>query len=141
MSRTRTLLSICFCSGMLGALCSSLVAWQSGEFGLPDMLDVRLAPALTPAWIYKNLVWGGLWGLLYFLFVGPLKSRRHWARKGLWASLFPTLFQLLVYYPYMTRYGWLGMGLGQFTAVFIFLYNLAWGFSTGVFCRLLWGRG
>lgn len=140
MSRTRTLLSVCFCSGMLGALCSSLVAWQSAEYGLPAMLDVRLSASLTPAWIYKNLVWGGLWGLVYFLAVGPLKSRRHWARKGLWISLFPTLFQLLVYYPYMTRYGWLGMGLGQFTAAFIFTYNIIWGFSTGVFCRLLWGR-
>jgi hypothetical protein len=126
---------------MLGALCSSLIAWQSGEFGLPAMLDVRMTPSLTQPWIYKNLVWGGLWGLIYFLAVGPLKSRRHWARKGLWISLLPTLFQLLVFYPYMTGYGWFGIGLGQFTAIFVLAYNLAWGLFTGVFCRLLWGRG
>jgi len=141
MNRIRTLLSVCFCAGMLGALCSSLVIWQVGRFGLPAMLDVRMSPSLTTAWIYKSLVWGGLWGLVYFLFVGSHKSRRHWARKGLWASLIPSLFQLLFYYPYIADQGWFGMGLGQLTAVFVVVYNLVWGFFTGVFCRLLWGRG
>ena len=141
MSRTRTLVSVCFCAGMLGALCTSLIIWQSGKLGLPAMIDVRMTPTLNAAYIYQNLIWGGLWGLLYFLAVGPLKSRRHWARKGLWISLVPTLFHLLVYYPYMTSHGWLGMGLGQLTPVVILVYNLIWGLFTGVFCRLLWGRG
>ena len=141
MSRTRTLISVCFCAGMLGALCSSLVVWQVEQFDLPAMLDVRMSPALSPAWLYRNLVWGGLWGLVYFIFVGPLKARRHWARKGLWASVFPTLFHLLVYFSYISGHDWFGLALGQFTAVFVFAYNLVWGFCTGVFCRLLWGRG
>ena len=87
-------MTVCFCAGMLGALCSSLVAWKAGQLGLPALLDVRMTPSLTLSWLYSRLVWGGLWGLLYFLTVGPLKSRRHWARKGLWLSLLPTAFQL-----------------------------------------------
>lgn len=141
MPRTRTLIAVCFCAGMLGALCSSLLAWQAGQMGLPEMANVRMSPSLTPDWIYSRLVWGGLWGLLYFLAVGPLKSRRHWARKGLWISLLPTAFQLLVVYPQMTGHGWLGFDLGQFTPLFVFLYNLVWGLCTGIFCRLFWGRG
>jgi hypothetical protein len=141
MPRTRILMSVCFCAGMLGALCSSLVAWQAGQLDLPAMAGVRMAPELVPTWLYRNLVWGGLWGLVYFLAVGPLKSRRHWARKGLWISLLPTLFQLLVVYPYMTRHDWLGLDLGQFTPLFVLLYNLVWGFCTGIFCRIFWGRG
>ena len=141
MSRTSALMTVCFCAGMLGALCSSLVMWKAGQMGLPAMLDVRMAPGLTSGWIYSRLVWGGIWGLTYFLAVGPLRSRRHWARKGLWISLLPTLFQLLVVYPYMTGHDWMGFALGQFTFLFVFAYNLLWGFLTGVFCRLIWGRG
>ena len=141
MPRASALMTVCFCAGMLGALCSSLIAWKSGQMGIPAMLDVRMAPALKPAWIYSQMVWGGIWGLTYFLAVGPLRSRRHWARKGLWISLLPTLFQLLVVYPKMTGHDWLGLSLGQFTPLFVFLYNLIWGLFTGIFCRLIWGRG
>ena len=141
MTHIRTMMTVCFCAGLLGALCSSLITWKAGQLGLPALLDVRMAPSLTLAWLYSRLVWGGLWGLAYFLAVGPLKSRRHWVRKGLWISLFPTLFQLLFVYPQMTGHGWMGLDLGQFTPLFVLLYNLVWGFFTGVFCRILWGRG
>ena len=141
MSRSSTLMAVCFCAGLLGALFSSLVIWQAGQLGLPALAGVSMAPSLTSDWLYGRLVWGGLWGLLYFLAVGPLKSRRHWARKGLWISLLPTAFQLFVVYPNMTGHGLLGLGLGQLTPLFVLLYNLVWGFCTGISCRLLWGRG
>lgn len=141
MPRTLTLMASCFCAGLLGAFCNSLVAWQVGLLGLPEMLGVHMSPILTPAWLYPRLVWGGVWGLAYFVAVGPLRSRRHWARKGLWISLLPTAFQLFVVYPYMTKHGSMGLALGQFTPLFVLSYNLVWGFFTGIFCRLIWGRG
>ena len=141
MLNSRTLMAVCFCAGMLGALCSSLVTWKAGQMGFPAMAKVHMSPSLSSNWIYSRLVWGGLWGLTYFLVVGPLKFRRHWARKGLWISLLPTAFQLFFVYPYMTRHGWLGLDLGQFTPLFIVLYNMIWGLCTGIFCRLFWGRG
>jgi hypothetical protein len=140
MLRSRTLIAVCFCAGMLGALCSSLVTWKAGQMGLPAMADVQMAPALSSDWLYSRLVWGGLWGLTYFLVVGPLKSRRHWARKGLWISLLPSAFQLFFVYPHLTRHGLLGLDLGQFTPLFVVLYNMIWGLCTGISCRLLWGR-
>lgn len=141
MLRSRTLMAVCFCAGILGALCCSLVAWQAGRWGFPAMAGVRMTPSLTPDWLYPRLIWGGIWGLLYFLTVAPLKSRRHWVRKGLWVSLLPSAFQLLVVFPYMTQKGWLGVDLGQLTALFVVFYNLVWGLFTGISCRLLWGRG
>jgi len=141
MLRSRTLIAVCFCAGLLGALCSSLATWKAGQMGLPAMVGVSMAPALSSGWIYSRLVWGGIWGLTYFLAVGPLKSRRHWARKGIWISLLPTAFQLGFVYPYMTHHGWLGLDLGQFTPLFIVLYNMIWGLCTGICCRLFWGRG
>lgn len=141
MNRSLQLMSVCFCAGLLGALCSSTVAWLSGGWGLPGLLGVQLAPAFTKQWLYPHLVWGGIWGLLYFLTVGARSSRRHWIRKALWVSLLPSAFQLFVVFPYWTPYGILGSGLGEFTAVFIIVYNLFWGLFTGIFSRLLWGRG
>ncbi|MGK2907618.1 MAG: hypothetical protein ACSLFH_14930 [Desulfuromonadales bacterium] len=141
MQHSRTLMTACFCAGMLGALCCSLIAWQAGQLGLPAMAGVRMTPALTPDWLYPRLVWGGLWGLVYFLTVAPIKFRRHWARKGLWVSLLPTAFQLFVVYPNMTRHGWLGLELGQLTPLFVMLNNLVWGLFTGIFSRMFWGRG
>ena len=117
MTRTTVLMTVCFCAGVLGALCSSLVTWKAGQLGLPAMLDVRMSPALTLPWLYSRLIWGGVWGLAYFLTVGPLKSRRHWVRKGLWISLLPTLFQLLFVYPQLTSHDLLGLDLGQFTPI------------------------
>ncbi len=140
MNRSLTLLAVCFCAGLLGALCSSLVAWQSYSWGLPELTGVRLSAPLTPVWLYPRLVWGGLWGLIYFLAVGPIRSRCHWARKGLWISLLPTAFHLFVFFPYLTSHGLMGFGLGQLTPLFIFGYNLVWGFCTGFFCRLIWGK-
>ena len=139
MNRNSVMLAVCFCAGLLGALVNSLVAWQLGTLGLPALLEVRMAPTMTPAWLYPRLVWGGLWGLVYFLTVGPLNARRHWVRKGLWISLLPTAFQLLIVFPKFTGHGWLGIELGQLTALFVLFYNLVWGFATGVFARLLWG--
>jgi hypothetical protein len=141
MSRTMTLMTVCFCAGLLGALFSSLAAWQAGQMGLPAMAGVSMSPTLTPGWLYSRLVWGGIWGLTYFLAVGPLKSRRHWARKGLWISLLPTAFQLFFVYPYQTQHGLMGLDLGQLTPLFVFLYNMIWGLFTGIFCRMFWGRG
>ena len=140
MNRPTVMLAVCFCAGLLGALCNSLVAWQAVVWELTDMAGVKLSAPFTPAWLYPRLVWGGLWGLVYFLTVGPINARRHWVRKGLWISLLPTVFQLFVVFPYMTSHGAMGLKLGQATPLFVLIYNLVWGFATGIFCRLLWGN-
>jgi hypothetical protein len=57
-------LLICFSAGCLGALINSLVAWQFGEQGITRWIGVSMAPALTPAWLYPRIVWGGIWGLM-----------------------------------------------------------------------------
>ena len=62
-------------------------------------------------------------------------------RKGLWLSLLPTLVQLFVIFPYRTPYGPMGIGLGDLTALFVLAANFIWGFFTGLFTRILWGRG
>jgi hypothetical protein len=141
MQRNSALLAVCFCAGLLGGLANSLAVWAAGHWGLTALAGVKLAPVLTPAWLYPRLVWGGLWGLLLYPAVARPRSRRHWVRKGLWLSLLPTLAQLFLVFPYRTPFGPLGLGLGTLTPLFVLLFNFIWGFFTGLCTRLLWGRG
>jgi hypothetical protein len=141
MNRTPALLAVCFCAGLIGAFINSLVVWLSGLWGLTAMAGVAIAPDLTPSWLCARLIWGGLWGLVFFLAVAPPRRRRHWVRKGLWVSLLPTAAQLFFFFPHQTPYGLMGFELGNLTPLLVFFFNLVWGFATGIFTRLLWGRG
>ncbi|MFA5516004.1 MAG: hypothetical protein WDA20_06915 [Desulfuromonadales bacterium] len=140
MQKTRALLAVCFCAGLLGALCNSLAFWGAGHWGLTAMAGVGLAPTWSAAWLYPRLIRGGLWGLVFYLLVAHPRARRHWARKGLWVSLLPTLLQLFYIFPQEPAHGPMGVGLGSFTPAFVLLFNAIWGFCTGVFTRLLWGK-
>lgn len=139
--RNGALLAVCFTAGVIGALANSLTAWLSGELGLPAMAGVQLAPDLTKAWLYPRLIWGGLWALAFWITVAHPRSRRHWVRKGLYISLLPTAVQLFYIFPYQAHQDMMGLSLGTLTPAFVLLYNAVWGFFTGVFTRLLWGKG
>lgn len=140
MPKSSALLAVCFCAGLLGGLASSLLLWLFGDWGVTAMAGVKLAPELNAAWLYPRLIWGGLWGLIYFLTVSVPRTRRHWIRKALWFSLVPTLTMLFFIYPYRLQLGLAGLQLGMLTPLFVLLINFAWGFTTGFFTRLLWGR-
>ncbi len=141
MNRNGALLAVCFAAGVLGALANGITAWLCGLWGATALAGVSLSPQLTAVWLYPRLIWGGLWGLPYYLSVSTPRRRRHWVRKGLWFSLLPTAAQLFYFFPYHTPFGPMGIGLGDLTALFVLLYNFVWGFCTGLFTRLLWGRG
>ena len=124
-------LSLVFAAGAVGAVAKSVALWAAGASGLSDALGVRIAPALTPAWLYPRIVWGGLWGLLFLL---PLASQR-WVAQGLALSLFPSLFQLFVVFPYRTTAGPLGTGLGTLTPVLVLAVNAVWGLTASAWLR------
>jgi peptidoglycan/LPS O-acetylase OafA/YrhL len=140
MNRNGALFATCFAAGTLGALVNSLAAWLAGAWGVTALAGVKLAPDLSLEWLYPRLVWGGLWGLVYFLTVRTHRVRRQWVRKGLYVSLLPTLAQLFYFFPHQTPYGPMGIGLGSLTPLFVLLFNFVWGFAAGFFTRLLWGR-
>lgn len=141
MNRGSALLATTFVAGLLGGLFNSLALWLAGHYGITDLVGVHLAPELNPVWLYPRLVWGGLWGLIYYVTIARPRTRRHWVRKGLWVSLLPTAVQLFIIFPNTTHHGMLGLGLGQLTPLVVLLVNAVWGFFTGVFTRALWGRG
>jgi hypothetical protein len=140
MNRGSALFAVCFTAGALGGLFNSLAIWLAGSWQLTAMAGVNLSPDLTPGWLYPRLVWGGLWGLAYYFTVGRPRSRKQWVRKGLWVSLLPTAVQLFFVFPNYTSHGMLGFGLGNLTPLFVLLFNFVWGFFTGLWTRIFWGR-
>jgi len=140
MPISSALLAVCFVGGMLGGLSCSVFLWMLGNWGVTALLNVQIAPQLTADWLYPRMIWGGIWAIPYFLCVGGLRSRRHWVRKGLYLSLLPTLYMLFVVFPLHLGKGQAGLALGMMTPLVVVATNLVWGFFTGVFTRLFWGR-
>ena len=122
---------ICYAAGCLGALANSLTVWFFGDSGITNALNVAIAPALTPGWLYPRIVWGGIWG---FMFILPVLNS-YPIRKGLLFSLFPTLIQLLVVFPIQARKGYMGFELGLFTPLFVVFFNMIWGIVTAIAVR------
>lgn len=117
---------IFFAAGCLGALANSLVVWLAGEFSVTKAAGVAIAPALSPAWLYPRIVWGGIWG---FLFLLPLKNARSML-KGSILSLFPSAVQLFIVFPYKAHKGMGGLELGLLTPLFVLFFNWVWGIVT-----------
>ena len=121
-------LLVVFAAGCFGALMNSLTVWLFGQYGISAMLDVAIAPALTPAWLYPRIVWGGIWGILFIL---PfLNDEEQWLIKGSLLSIFPTAVQLFYIFPEIAGKGMAGMGLGMLTPLLVLFFNWVWGVMT-----------
>lgn len=125
-------LLVFFAAGCVGALANSLMVWFCGDAGIPRQFNVAIAPALTPAWLYPRIVWGGLWGLLFAL---PMLQSRP-IMKGTLLSLFPTAVQLFVVFPLKANKGVGGLDLGLYTPAFVIFFNWIWGVVTAITIRL-----
>lgn len=121
-----------FGAGSLGGLGNSLVVWLFGMYGISQSLGVSIAPGLSPDWLYPRIVWGGLWG---FLFLLPVLNNRLWAQTFV-LSLFPTMIQLFLVFPYKTPHGIAGLGLGTLTPLLVIIFNWVWALVTAVALRM-----
>ncbi len=124
-------LLIYFAAGCLGGLANSLVVWLFGDLGISRSLGVSLSPALTSSWLYPRIVWGGIWGLLFFL---PILNSKP-ISKGTVLSLFPTMAQLFIVFPYKAGKGIAGIELGILTPALVFVFNWVWGVVTSLTIR------
>jgi hypothetical protein len=118
--------TVFFAAGCLGGLVNSLGVWLFGLLGITTTLGVSIAPQFTPPWLYPRIVWGGLWGFLFFL---PGLTYQPFQR-GLLLSFAPTLVQLFVVFPLQAQKGMMGLELGTLTPVFVIIFNAIWGIVT-----------
>jgi hypothetical protein len=123
--------SLVFAAGCLGGLLNGLAVWIFGEFGITAALGVKIAPQLSPAFLYPRLVWGGIWGLLFLL---PLMKTRIFSR-GFIFSLGPTLVQLFVIFPMKANKGAMGLDLGLLTPLFVVFFNAIWGWTAAIWLK------
>jgi hypothetical protein len=125
-------ISLAYAAGCVGGLSNSLVLWFFGAQGINQLLGVKLAPSLTPAFLYPRVVWGGLWGLLFLL---PWPANNIWT-QGLIFSLGPTLVQLFLVFPLRLEKGILGLEIGLLTPLLVVFFNAIWGLGTAWWLRL-----
>jgi len=121
-----------FAAGCLGALANSIALWLLGDFGITQSLNIAIAPKLTPLWLYPRIVWGGIWG---FAFLLPMLDSKL-LLKGSILSIFPTLVQLFVVFPFQAHKGMAGLELGLLTPALVVVLNWVWGFVTGLTIKL-----
>ena len=133
MKKLAKRLTVIFAAGCLGGLVTSLAVWLFGAYGVTKTLGVRIAPDMSPVWLYPRLVWGGIWGLLFLLPV----FRSSVLKRGLLLSLGPTIIQLFVVFPYKADQGMMGMGLGALTPLLVFVFNAIWGITVAVWLRFV----
>lgn len=131
MSNLLRKISLVFAAGAVGGLVNGLALWLAGAHGVTAALHVRLAPHLTPAWLYPRVVWGGLWGLLLLL---PL-ARSTVVTRALVISLGPTIVQLLYVFPTRLHAGFLGLKLGSLTPLVVVVLNAVWGLAAVLWLR------
>jgi hypothetical protein len=123
--------SLVFAAGCLGGLVNSMVVWGSGELGITSALGVKIAPALSAAWLYPRVVWGGIWGLLFLI---PF-MRGRFLYRGLIFSLGPTLVQLLIVFPMKAGKEVMGFDLGLLTPLLVFVFNAIWGWTAAIWLK------
>jgi hypothetical protein len=104
------------------------VVWLFGELGITKALGVSMSPSLTASWLYARIVWGGIWGFLFFL---PIYNSKP-ISKGTILSLFPTVVLLFIIYPYKSKVGVAGIQLGVLTPVLVLVFNWVWGVVTAI---------
>jgi len=128
-----TRMSVCLTAGAFGALTSNFITWLAGKTHLTFALGVRFAPRMTPPWLYRGLVWGALWALIFLALKVPRRVTWGWILMwGCIVSLAPTFAQFLYFYP-SSRLGYFGIKLGSLTPLFILFFNAIWGC-----CAALW---
>ena len=111
-----------FTGGAIGGLVDSIAIWLLGKIGITGLLGVTMRPDFTAPWLYRRMVWGGIWMLLLLL---PLWQNRT-VLRGCLFSLFPSAMMLFIVLPSMGK-GLLGIGFGTLTPMVVIGLNLIYG--------------
>ena len=121
--------AICFAAGVIGAVAVVFFSHVLFRLGTSATLGVTAPVSLKSPDIYKPLFWGGLWGLLFGLFV-----RAAWNRLYLVGFLYvlaPLLALFLFFLP-MSGAGYFGLHQGPMFTVYLLLVNLPFGIVTAL---------
>ena len=119
----RRKLPIVFSSGAFGGFIEALSFYVFSLAGIVTMFGMPAAPGWKPEMIYRPVVWGGLWGIVFFIpFLDEL-----YILKGVVLSLLPTL---AAWYIFIPRRMPANTHLGLKNLLLIIILNSIWGVAT-----------
>ena len=129
--------AICFAAGVIGAGAVVLFSHVLFRLGLSATLGVKAPVSLKSPDIYKPLFWGGLWGILFGLFIKTAWKRLYLV--GFLYVLAPLLALFLFFLP-MSGAGYFGLHRGPAFTVYLLLVNLPFGIVTALAARAIIGK-
>jgi len=117
-----------FAAGALGGLANVVFIVIAGALGITVLLGINAPAPALPAFLYKQITWGGLWGLLL---VAPF-LKNSWWQRGLLLGLAASLVALFIVFPAHTTAdgkgpGLLGLNAGTLMPLLVLLANSVWG--------------
>ena len=130
-------IAICFAAGVIGAVAVVLFSYVLFWLGLSATLGVKAPVSLKSPDIYKPLFWGGLWGMLFGLFIKTAWNRLYLV--GFLYVLAPLLALFLFFLP-MSGAGYFGLHRGPTFTVYLLLVNLPFGIITALVARAIMGK-
>src|SRR2546429_9354081 len=130
-------MAICFAAGVAGALAVVVFSHILFGLGLSATLGVNAPVSLKSPDIYKPLFWGGLWGILFGLFLKTAWKRLYLV--GFLYVLAPLLALFLFFLP-MSGAGYFGLNRGPTFTLYLLLVNLPFGIVTALAARAIIGK-
>jgi hypothetical protein len=128
--------AICFAAGVIGAVAVVVFSHVLFRLGLSATLGITAPVSLKSPDIYKPLFWGGLWGMLFGLFIRTVWNRLYIV--GFLYVLAPLLALFLFFLP-MSGAGYFGLRQGPTFTVYLLLVNLPFGIVTALAARAIMG--
>jgi hypothetical protein len=129
--------AICFAAGVIGAAAVVVCSYVLFGLGVSGSLGVNAPLPLKSPDIYKPLFWGGLWGILFGLFIKPAWKRLYLV--GFLYVLAPLIALFLLFLP-MSGAGYFGLNKGATFTLYLLLVNLPFGIVTALAARALIGK-
>lgn len=121
-----------YAAASVGGLMVGLTVVLLAQIGVADALGVAIKPKLELPWLYKLMVWGGIWGLIFLV---PLKIKPLWL-KALIFTLAPVL-ALLAYFIPASGGALFALDKGALAPVYLYVVNTIWGLVTVYLGRAL----
>lgn len=118
-------LALMYGAGTLGGMANAGASLLFTKLGIYAMLGLKFGAAFSPGWLYRIMVWGGIWGAMLFL---PI-SGGVWAR-GFVIGLGPSLVAGLLLIPMKMKAGIFGIEMGWAMPAVILVVNWIWGAVT-----------
>jgi hypothetical protein len=129
--------AIGFSAGVVGAVAVVLCSYVLFGLGISEALGVKAPVSLKSPDIYRPLFWGGLWGILFGLFI-----KTAWNRLYLFGSLYvlAPLAALFLFFLPLGGAGFFGLHKGPMFTLYLVLVNLPFGIVTALTAKAIIGK-